>query len=64
MQFPRVLDAYINSGKQVFVAFDRVESAPEETQKIILDHRIVKLADGQELFGRSWSKTKKKSIKK
>lgn len=64
VQFPRVLDAYINSGKQVFVAFDRVESAPEETQKIILDHRIVKLADGQELFGRSWSKTKKKSIKK
>lgn len=64
VQFPRVLDAYMKSGKQVFVAFDRIESAPEETQKIILDHKIVKLADGQELFGLSWSKTKKKNIKK
>ena len=64
VQFPRVLDAYMKSGKQIFVAFDRIDSAPEPTRKIIRDHQIVALADGQELFGHSWSKTKKKSIKK
>ena len=64
VQFPRVLDAYMKSGKQVFVAFDRIDSAPEPTRKIIRDHQIVALADGQELFGHSWSKTKKKSRKK
>lgn len=64
VQLPRVLDAYMKIGKQVFIAFDRIESTPEETRKIIRDHQIVTLADGKELFGRSWSKTKTANRKK
>ena len=64
VQFPRVLDAYTKIGKQVFIAFDRIESTPEEARKIIRDHQIVALADGKELFGRSWSKTKTTNRKK
>lgn len=51
----KILSLYITSKKQVIIAFDKQTSYSEETQKILDENAILKLApNGEELFGKSW----------
>lgn len=50
----KILSLYITSKKQVIIAFDKQTSYTEETQKILDENAILKLApNGEELFGKS-----------
>lgn len=44
-------------GKQVFIAFDRLDTYDKETQKTMEEHCVLRFSpDGNELFGRAWNK--------
>lgn len=51
-----ILTKYQESGKQIFIAYDKADSAPAQAHKILDDTAILRLSDGHELFGTSWSK--------
>lgn len=59
----RVLDEIIQmydeqgrAGKQVFIAFDMIDSYSEGTQKTLKDNCVLELSPGgNELFGRAWN---------
>ena len=59
----RVLDEIIQmydeqgrAGKQVFIAFDMIDSYSEKTQKTLKDNCVLELSPGgNELFGRPWN---------
>ena len=51
-----ILERYQSSRRQIFIAFDKADSATKNARKIIEDTAILHLSDGNELFGRSWSK--------
>ena len=45
------------SGKQVFIAFDMLDTYNEEMQKLLREHLVLELSPGgNELFGRAWNK--------
>ena len=45
------------SGKQVFIAFDMLDTYTDEMQKLLRDHLVLELSPGgNELFGRAWNK--------
>lgn len=51
-----ILERYQSSKRQVFIAFDKADSTTEKAHKILEETAILRLSDGNELFGRSWSK--------
>jgi hypothetical protein len=53
-----IAQLYIDSKKQVFVAFDKLSSYPGEIQDIFNSRCVMKLSkgNGKELFGFSWSR--------
>lgn len=51
-----ILERYQDSGRQVFIAFDKAASTTEKARKLLEATAILRLSDGNELFGRSWSK--------
>ena len=51
-----ILERYQSSNRQVFIAFDKADSTTEKAHKILEETAILRLSDGNELFGRSWSK--------
>jgi len=51
-----ILEIYQSRRRQVFIAFDKADSTTEKAHKIIEETAILRLSDGNELFGRSWSK--------
>ncbi|ETA81012.1 DUF2326 domain-containing protein [Youngiibacter fragilis] len=51
-----ILERYQDSGRQIFIAFDKADSIAEKARKILEGTAILRLSDGNELFGRSWSK--------
>jgi hypothetical protein len=52
----KILELYQQSGKQVFIAIDKVSSYTEHAQEILEQSSILHLSDkGSELFGRSWN---------
>ena len=51
-----ILTKYQESGKQIFIAYDKADSSPAQAQKILEETAILRLSDGHELFGISWSK--------
>ena len=53
-----ILELYQSSKRQIFIAFDKADSTTEKAQKILESTTILHLTDGNELFGRSWSKNK------
>lgn len=56
----RIMQLYLNAGKQVFISFDKAEAFTEFTAKTVHDTSVIDLYDnGGELFGRSWAKKKK-----
>ena len=51
----KILELYIQTHKQVIIAFDKQSSYTSETQRILNENTVLKLAaGGEELFGRSW----------
>ncbi|MGN1152727.1 MAG: DUF2326 domain-containing protein [Candidatus Gastranaerophilaceae bacterium] len=51
----KILELYIQSNKQIFIAFDKQDSYTEKAQKILAENAVLKLApNGKELFGKSW----------
>lgn len=51
-----IMKLYTKSKKQVFIAFDKQDTYGAETQKILMDNKILKLSDGGcELYGESWN---------
>lgn len=53
----KILELYNISEKQVFIALDKVWSYSERSQAILKDKKVLQLGtNGNELFGRSWSK--------
>lgn len=52
----RILERYQASRRQVFIAFDKADSTTTKAHKILESTAILRLSDGNELFGRSWSK--------
>jgi hypothetical protein len=54
--FGRILELYQHSNKQVFIAFDKAEKCTPNARHQLENTAIIHLADGEELFGVSWSK--------
>lgn len=51
----KILELYLKSHKQIFIAFDKQGSYTEKSQKILNQNAVLKLApNGEELFGKSW----------
>jgi len=51
-----ILEQYIASQKQVFIAFDKANSTTAVAHDILEETAVIRLTDGKELFGKSWSK--------
>ena len=53
----KILEIYSNSEKQVFIALDKSSSYSRRSQEILNNKSVLELGtDGNELFGKSWSK--------
>jgi len=53
----KAYDAQKASGKQVFIAFDRLDKYDTETQETMNTNCVLELSPGgNELFGRAWNK--------
>lgn len=52
----KILELYNSCGKQVIIAFDKQSSYSEKVEKILVENKVLELAPGNELFGRSWGK--------
>lgn len=58
----KIMQLYMNCGKQVFISFDKREAFTEYTAKTVYDTRVIELHDnGGELFGWSWAKKAEES---
>lgn len=53
-----ILERYQSNKSQVFIAFDKADSTTENAHRILEETAILRLSNGNELFGRSWSKYK------
>lgn len=58
--FDGIVRVYARQRKQVFMAIDKISRYSPQTQKTLQDTTFIHLEPGRELFGRSWSKKKKK----
>ncbi len=57
--FEQILGLYQKSGesgKQVFIAFDKADTYTPNTYKIVDKASVLRLSVGNELFGKSWSR--------
>ena len=53
----KILEMYKASEKQIFIALDKASSYSKQSQKILLEKRVLFLEpNGRELFGKSWSR--------
>ena len=52
----RAYEVQAQSGKQVFINFDRLDAYDAESKKNMMGHCTLELStDGNELFGRAWN---------
>lgn len=57
----KIMELYLKSQKQIFIAFDKEQSYTEKTSKILNQTAVLRLNEGgDELFGWSWAKKKNK----
>ena len=60
--FSRIVEIYASEAqaeKQVFMAYDTLDSYSESTQRLLKDNAVLELSPGgNELFGRAWNKKK------
>lgn len=51
-----IMRLYVQSDKQIFIAFDKQDAYGAEVQQILESHRVLKLSDNNcELYGESWN---------
>ena len=56
-----IMKIYAGTDKQVFIAFDKQDSYPKGTRRILADNMVLKLSDNNsELYGESWNKEESK----
>lgn len=53
-----ILKYYQTVGKQVFIAFDKADSVTDTAKNILESTAVLTLNDGNELYGKSWTKKK------
>lgn len=53
-----ILKYYQTVGKQVFIAFDKADSVTDTAREILETTAVLTLNDGNELYGKSWTKKK------
>ena len=54
-----ILKLYTEFNKQIFIAFDKLNTYPENVQKIIKDYYVLQLGDNEKaLFGFTWNNKK------
>ena len=51
-----ILKYYQTVGKQVFIAFDKADSVTEAAREVLETTSVLTLNDGNELYGKSWTK--------
>jgi hypothetical protein len=55
----KIIEAYMQNEKQVFIAFDRDVTYSDEMRRNLQKTKVLQLSpNGNELFGRSWNSTK------
>lgn len=53
----KIMELYIQSGKQIFIAYDKQDAPTPRVQEILDSTTVIHLSeDGNELFGYSWAK--------
>ncbi|MPN23878.1 hypothetical protein SDC9_171271 [bioreactor metagenome] len=53
----KIMELYIQSGKQIFIAFDKQDAPTKRIQEILDKTLVINLSeDGNELYGYSWAK--------
>lgn len=53
----KIMELYIQSGKQIFIAYDKQDAPTTRVQEILDKTTVIHLSeDGNELFGYSWAK--------
>ena len=56
----KIMELYMKSNKQVFIALDKEQAYSQKTGQILNDSAVLRLNEGgDELFGYSWAKKKK-----
>lgn len=60
--FDGIAKVYARQRKQIFLAIDKISRYSGETRQILTESAFVHLESGRELFGRSWSKKKKRKV--
>lgn len=58
--FDGIVQIYARQHKQVFLAIDKISRYSTQTQQTLTESAFIHLEPGRELFGRSWSKKKKR----
>jgi len=52
----RIMELYLQSEKQIFIAFDKAQAYTERTAQILNDTAVLRLnPNGEELFGWCWA---------
>lgn len=52
----RILELYVHSTKQIFIAFDKIDSYSGNSPNILSNNKVLSLStNGNQLFGRSWT---------
>lgn len=52
----RIMELYLQSEKQIFIAFDKAQASTERTEQIVNDTAVLRLnPNGEELFGWCWA---------
>lgn len=51
----KLIDLYLQTGYQVFISIDNINSYTDKTIKNLTDYKVIELSgDGNELYGRKW----------
>lgn len=56
IQLEHILQQYQESGKQVFIAYDKPDSTTDKACELLNKTAVLRLFNGKELFGQSWSR--------
>jgi len=52
----RLIKLYISLGKQTFIAIDEINKYGEETEKLLLDNKVIRLTNENVLYIKDWRK--------
>lgn len=53
----KIMELYLQSGKQIFIAYDKQDAPTKRIQKVLDDTTVIHLSEGgNELFGYSWAR--------